>query len=99
MTASETAKTTKPLQTSAPKSGQLHRLGFVPQYSSVASGYLTYYYNQARTYVPENLRPQLVSWEQFASKHGQPVVNKLADGGQEILLVADGQVRTAIGSS
>ena len=77
---------------------ELRRLGFVPQYISKASDYLTYSYNQARTYVPDNLRPQLVSWEQFASKHGQPVVDKLTDRGLEILLVADGQVHTAFAS-
>ena len=81
-----------------PNPPQLRRMGFVLSYSSKASGRLTDSYNQARTYVPKILRPQLVSWEQFASKHGQPVVNKLADPGQEILRVADGQVRTAFAS-
>ena len=77
---------------------ELRRLGFVLGYCSKASGCLTYVYSQARTYVPENLRPQLVSWEHFASKHGQPLVNKLADRGQEILQVADNQVRIQFAS-
>ena len=34
---------------------ELRRMGFVLNYSSKASGYLTYPYNQARTYMPENL--------------------------------------------
>ena len=78
---------------------ELHRLGFVLHHSSKAIGYLAYLYNQARTHVPEKLRPQLVAGEQFASKHGQPVVTKLADRGQEMLRVADGQVRTAFAST
>ena len=77
---------------------ELRRLGFVLHHSSKAIGYLAYLYNQARTHVPEKLRPQLDAGEQFASKHGQPLVNKLADRGQEMLRVADGQVRTAFAS-
>ena len=77
---------------------ELRRLGFVLHHSSKAIGYLAYLYNQARTHVPEKLRPQLDAGEQFASNHGQPLVNKLADRGQEMLRVADGQVRTAFAS-
>ena len=80
------------MKTAAPKSQQLNRLDFVPKYSNLVSSYASGLYSTAKGYVPTSLKPKINQVEQFAAKHGSPVVTKLADGSQEFLLVADSQV-------
>ena len=99
MTSKETVTTSKPLGTTAPRGGQLQRLGFIPTYSSVAVGYFLSAYDTAKAYVPAGLKPQVESAEKLYSKNVQPIVAKFTDGGQEILLVLDNRVRLWLSQS
>lgn len=99
MTVSETVQTSKPLDTQAPSSGKLQRLGFIPVYTSVAVQYASAAYGTAKKYVPASLKPQVENCEKLYSKNVQPVVAKFADGGQEILLVLDNRVSRPLWNS
>lgn len=96
MAQKETVKTSKPLNTEAPSSGKLQRLGFIPAYSSLAYGYVSSAYDSAKGYIPAGLKPQLESAEKLYNKNVQPIVAKFTDGGQEILLVLDNRVRACV---
>ena len=91
-TQTTTVQTSKPLESQAPKKGQLVRLGFVPQYTVFAYGKLGQLYEVGKGYVPASFQKQVKSLEDIYAKHGVPLVTKVGDGGKEILLLVDGQV-------
>jgi hypothetical protein len=95
-TQTTTVQTSKPLESQAPKKGQLVRLGFVPQYTVFAYGKLGQLYEVGKGYVPASFQKQVKSLEDIYAKHGLPLVTKVRDGGKEILLLVDGQIDAGI---
>jgi hypothetical protein len=74
-------------------SGDLKRLGVVPEVTTKGCNVAASAYNTAKTYVPAPLQEPLTKMEERVAVASAPLVAQAQDKGSELLKIVDSQVR------